>query len=756
MPCNYEYNEEGNRLEVDCSGCVYGSSVADYEECMKRTIEKLMEVKGVESIIFKNNREYEYPYEQTKLLAEIAETIQDITKEKGLRKIEKMSTSNCRHYFEKKYSEVKDLALEEMTKDPVGAYIHLKRNIRHMRMQIKDSDSQRTECKEKYLNKVLVPIKEMLESTRLIEEIKDEISGYHPGKRDIYREVFHPSVRPNFMRTKYMRQTPEEGSLLEQYSTGNSDIEIYDLPDETRPLYHFIPPEFKLKEKEYRILDTAQRYLSEHRPESTDFADSERTREVFSSIGKDLLKDISERRETNLSPEQVGKLTSILSRYSGGLGILEAMLEDTKIQDIYLNSPVGREPIFINHEEYGECRTNIIPSQEDAESWATKLRLSSGRPLDEANPVLDTSIEVPGGSARVTIIAPTLSPDGLGFALRRHREDPWTYPLYLQPDINYFNELFAGLMSFIIDGGRSFLIGGGRGSGKTSLLGASLMEMKRSWRLITSEDTLELPVNRLRDLDYDVQNLKSRSVITRVETELPASEAIRTALRLGDSALIMGEVRSTEAQALYEAMRIGAMAKTVAGTIHGESAYGLYDRVVHDLEVPKTSFKATDIIVICNRIKSASGLEEVRRVTNVTEVRKHWSEDPRAEDGFVPLMEYSAEEDQLKPTDTLLNGESEVINKISNQVKEWAGRWDRVWENINLRGKIKKTITDYALETGHKELMEAPFVVKSNSRFRLTMDEVKKEIGYVDPDETFDRWESWLKEQIKTGEFKNA
>ncbi len=757
MPCDYEYKDDEKKIEVNCSGCIYGSSIADYEECMARTIDKILEVKGVESIVFKNSREYEYPYEQTKLLVQIAEVMKEITKEMGLRKIENLEIQGCEKYFQDKYSEIQDLAIERLRRDPIGAYIQLKRRIRHIRIQIKDGEGgPQNKCKETYLKEILLPIKERLEETEIINAVEDGLSGYHPGKRDAYRELFYPSVRPNFMRTKYMRQTPEEGGLIEQYSVGNSTVEIYNIPGETRPLYHFSPPEFKLDEEEYSILDAAQRYLSEHRPETTEFAESERTREVFESIGRDLVKDISKRKGTRLSPEQTGRLTSILSRYTGGLGILEAMLEDEMIQDIYINSPIGRKPVFINHEEHGECKTNIIPTQDDAESWATKLRLQSGRPLDEANPVLDTSVEVPGGTARITVISPTLSPEGLGFALRRHREDPWTYPLYLKPDTKYINPLFAGLMSFVIDGGRSFLVGGGRGSGKTSLLGASMLEMKRKWRLITTEDTLELPVERLKRLGYDAQRLKSRSVITQVETELPAAEAIRTALRLGDSALIIGEVRSKEAKALYEAMRIGAMAKTVAGTIHGESAYGLFDRVVNDLGVPKTSFKATDLIIICNRIKSASGLSEIRRVVNVTEIRKHWSEDPLKEDGFVPLLEYSADEDELKPTDTLLNGESEVLNKIASQVKEWSGRWDRVWENINLRGKTKKAIVDYAMETGIDDLLEAPFVVKSNSKFRLIMENIKNEVGYVEPERTYGRWEDWIENQIKTGDYKDV
>ncbi len=89
--------------------------------------------------------------------------------------------------------------------------------------------------------------------------------------------------------------------------------------------------------------------------------------------------------------------------------------------------------------------------------------------------------------------------------------------------------------------------------------------------------------------------MKVASSMTKGTTEVPADEGIRTTLRMGDSALFIGEVRSTEAKALYEAMRIGASANVVAGTIHADSPYGVYDRVVNDLGVPKTSFKATDL-----------------------------------------------------------------------------------------------------------------------------------------------------------------
>ena len=48
--------------------------------------------------------------------------------------------------------------------------------------------------------------------------------------------------------------------------------------------------------------------------------------------------------------------------------------------------------------------------------------------------------------------------------------------------------------------------------------------------------------------------------------------------------------------------------------------------------------------------------------------------------------------DQLEPTDALINGDSEILKAIAGNVKDWAGNWDAVWDNIMLRGKVKEAI----------------------------------------------------------------
>lgn len=744
--CDYEYDQDTSKLRINCMGCLFGASIEDYDTCMARTIDKLMEVKKVSTIVMAKEREYEYDHKQTELLLEIARIIEEIVREKIISPIK--LGKGCERHFPEWSARLQYLVINLLRKDPIGAYAELLRDIRKTNINIRNARTRKEQdCLKRYKKGILLVLKEKMWKSNLIRMVEPHISGYHMGDRSLYRQIFTPSVRPNFMLTRYMITPPEHARSVERYKVEDSDVEIFKVPDSTECLYYIIPPEFRLSEEKYTVLDAARRYMAAHRPKTAEFVKSEKVREVFYNIGRDMIREMADSLGVRLTTPELNQLAQILTRYTAGLGVLEILLQDEKIQDLYINSPIEKIPIRIFHQDYEECKTNLIPTREDAESWATRLRIQSGRPLDEANPVLDTDLNVPGGRARFCVITRTLSPGGLGFAIRRHRDRPWTLPLFIKAKM--LDPLAAGLLSFLISGAASILIAGGRSSGKTSLLASLMTEMLPQTRQVVIEDTLEIPVDSLRELKYNIQRLKSRSVITMIETEMSADEALRTALRLGDSSLIVGEIRSKEAKALYEAMRIGALSNVVAGTIHGESPAGVYDRVVNDLGVPPTSFKATDIIPICKMLKSADGLSRFRRMTEITEVRKEWDEDPVKEGGFVPLMLYSAKDDKLKPTDTLVNGESEVLNRMASYVKEWSGNWDALWNNIKLRAKIKKTTVEISDTAKKPGLLEAEWVTKSNIQYYLIAEAIRKETGAMDPDRVYKEWLKWFKSSAR-------
>ncbi len=750
----YEVVKETNEniLKIDATSWSYVPSIESNPLVMSRVIELLIESPGVTRIVFNQRRNYIYNYDQTQMLVEIANLYNHLVKQKKLIGLGAVQGQNEPYHSEWR-TNLQRIVLNLLKQDPVGGYVELIRTIREEKIFLdKTENPQELTSRGSYIE-VLNYLKRLLEGTKLITLVKPYIAGYSIEQdRSFYRQLFNPEITPDFMFTRLMAEPPIESEELDIYKLDrDTEVNILRIPGDIKFLYHLIPPEFKISEDKYELLDLARRSLMEHKPSQEEFTNPERMRQTFFNIGRDLIQELAEYRGIELSFRELEDLASILVRYTVGFGLIEVLLQDPKIQDISINGPIGESPIFIVHQDYDECVTNIFPSLEDGESWASKFRLISGRPLDEANPVLDTELSLKNARARVAIISKPLNPSGLAFALRRHRDDPWTYPLFIKNKM--MNPLAAGLLSFLVDGARTILFSGTRSSGKTSLLGSTLVEIMRKYRIILVEDTQELPLDSLRKLGYNVQGMKVRSALTHTSSELGADEGIRTSLRLGDSSLIVGEIRSMEASALYEAMRIGALANVVAGTIHGADPYGVYDRVVNDLKVPKTSFKATDIIVISNPVRTADGLHKNRRVLQITEVRKHWEDDPLREKGFVDLMKYDTKDDTLKPTQDLINGDSEILKNIAGNIKEYSGNWDAVWENILLRARIKEALVNYAVKSNYSNLLESKFVVKSNDVFHQISDKIRGEVGYIDSKRTFYDWNEWIKDIIKKKEF---
>ncbi|HDR53454.1 MAG TPA: hypothetical protein ENN60_02155 [archaeon] len=723
-----------NVLEMNLLDAPFPPVIEESEACMEQVMMAIRKARRVHRIVLVERRIREYDENQTNLLTEVALTAEKlILPEREVRPSGSPIGADWVEFTRK--------VPKAFMRDPIGTFTEVRRELTWQQIEQEREIYPQYKAIRKVYLKALEGLLGTMKELKLIKLVEPLLEGYKVGDRTIYRRVFRATVRPNFTFTKLLTQYPS-GEEIDSYKVGESEVTIIQRPSQVRLFYHLIPPEFKLSEVEYELIERIKETLIAYKPKSEELVEPEATREAIHNIAVDMVKEDARDRRINLN---VNKLADIITRETVGFGALEVLLSDDRIQDITINAPLVN-PVFVYHADAEDCETNIYPTVEETLAWAARLRLLSGRPLDESNPVLDTQIEFGEVRARVAAITRSLSPFGLSFALRRHRARPWTLPLFIKHGM--LTPLAAGLASFFVDGSRTMLVAGTRGAGKTSLLQSLMVEIMRRYRVITVEDTLELPVRYMMGLNYNIQSMKVQSPINPIESELTAAAGIRTSLRLGDSALIMGEVRSTEALALYEAMRVGALANVVAGTIHGDSPYGVYDRVVNDLGVPKTSFKATDIIMVANPIKSADGLHKVRRLVEIAEVRKHWEDDPLRENGFVQLMKYNAKRDLLEPTSVLMDGESEIINSIAGRVREWAGDFEEVWKNIELRARLKQRLVEVATATSRNELLEADFVVQANDWFHIMEDQVREEVGAAEPDEVFNRWERWLKSQL--------
>ncbi|MBI5148743.1 type II/IV secretion system ATPase subunit, partial [Candidatus Pacearchaeota archaeon] len=486
----YEVAREAGQdiLYVNYLGSPSAPSLADSPIAMARTVDALIENPTVSRVIFVQQHNYSHDFNQVSMLIEIANLYNYFVKQEKIISASRLAPLACKRCLGQRFNGVNYLILNLLKQDPIGCYVEARRLLREERINARGLAPECEHCEESYL-RILEKFLMLLEKTALIKQV-GELEGHHVGSREIYRKFFKADIIPNFTFTRLVASFPPEAEIVSQYeiATGydKSIVTILKMPIETKYLYHLVPPEYALDENHYALLSLARTVLIEHRPKAEEFTDPERTRAVFFNISRDLLQELAETKRIKLTYRQLNRLATILVRHTIGFGVIEVLLQDEKLQDIVVNSPIGQTSIFVRHNDFDECSSNIIPSREDADSWAAKFRMQSGRPLDEANPVLDTDLALGKVRARVAVIQQPLSPHGIAYAFRRHREEPWTLPLFIKNKM--LNPLAAGLLSFLIDGARTLLVAGTRSSGKTSLLGSLLLEIMPKYRVIVVED----------------------------------------------------------------------------------------------------------------------------------------------------------------------------------------------------------------------------------------------------------------------------
>lgn len=732
--CPYEIKRktESKTLVINCRVCTDGNSTFCDQRCRQRIIQILQKEQGIDRLVLNHAIVKVFSGEDMRRIQGITRFVESYQSFHHLRFVHQ-NLPKCTSCLEKRQKELKR-SHEDVLRDPIDVFVRLREQVTEK--QARDPDC--AECEEKNQKQLLEILK------------NDDFLRRLPGK-DFTSEIFYtthvrPYVRPGFIDSYIHLEPPADAVFLRSYEVARKadhplQVSLYLLGSRPEKLYFVVPPEYELPREELYLLEDVRMHLSRHRPKDVSFMDPETAEEYFQRLGTQIIARYVEERKLDLDADRIKYLADLFSRYSAGFGILEDLLLDPHIQDIYVNAPVMNNPLHLvlDGEEY---TSNIFFSDSDIDALASRFRTLSGRAFSEASPVLDMDLE--RYRTRVTAISNPLTPRGVAFALRRHRSKPWTLAHFIAN--NMISPAAAGVLSFLIDGQASLLIAGSRGSGKTSLLSACVFEIPQRFRILSIEDTAEIPIDDFQRHGYKMQSLITKSITSSAaSTEVDPTDALHTALRLGESVLLLGEVRGVEAKVLFEAMRVGAAGNLIMGTIHGSTTRDVYERVVYDIGVPASSFKAVDAVMIAAPIRSEGGIERRRRVVQLSEITKTgWSSTPDPDKIFQDIMLYDTAKDQLCTTDLLDMGQSQVVQTIA---KKWGISVEKALENIQLRTEMKNAIV--AESSHHKELLEAETIRDANNMFWLGIEENKRRNGIVDYDEVRNVWMHWFSEYVR-------
>lgn len=249
-------------------------------------------------------------------------------------------------------------------------------------------------------------------------------------------------------------------------------------------------------------------------------------------------------------------LVTEVDRELTGLGPL-ASFAQPGVTDILVN---GNREVWIDDATGLHRSTVVFHDEQSVRRLAVRLAASAGRRLDDASPWVDARL--PNGMRLHAVLHP-LSRDGSSISLRLPATTPFT--LRDLEKRHMFTAQMRKQLQALIVSGDPFLVSGGTGTGKTTLLAAMLAEVPAMQRIVVVEDSAELRINHAHAvyLEGRPPNVEGAGAVTM-------RDLVRQSLRMRPDRLIVGEVRGAEVLDLLNALNTGHAGG--AATVHANSA----------------------------------------------------------------------------------------------------------------------------------------------------------------------------------------
>jgi pilus assembly protein CpaF len=247
-----------------------------------------------------------------------------------------------------------------------------------------------------------------------------------------------------------------------------------------------------------------------------------------------------------------------------GAGRLEPLLRTPGVTDVLVNGP---DAVYLDRGRGLEAAGVRFPDEAAVRRLAQRLAGSGGRRLDDATPYAD--VRLADGSRFHAVLAP-VARTGTVVSLRVPRARGFT-----------LDELAAAgtlgpegvrLLRAVVERRLAFLVSGGTGTGKTTLLSSLLGLVAPEERIVLVEDAGEL-----RPAHPHVVALEGRPPNIEGAGEVTVRTLVRQALRMRPDRLVVGEVRGGEVVELLAALNTGHDGG--CGTLHANSAVDVPARI---------------------------------------------------------------------------------------------------------------------------------------------------------------------------------
>ena len=289
-------------------------------------------------------------------------------------------------------------------------------------------------------------------------------------------------------------------------------------------------------------------------------------------------------------------------------GLLNSVLQDPEVTEIMVNDLRN-----IAIEKRGQIIVTPIRFKTlyELNRVVSLLLEPSGKVLSADQPFAVSSL--PDGS-RVHVAGPPVTEFGPCITIRRF---PKRYSIENFVTNGTLDARMAHFLSACVAGRQNILISGGTGTGKTTILNSLIALIPPHERVITIEDTAEIPLilpNQVKMMT------RAKSAGTEAIT---ARDLVANSLRMRPDRIIVGECRGSEAMDMIQAMNTGHQGSMT--TIHANSPRDALFRLetlmmTSGLDLPLGAIRrqiasAVQLIIQIRRFRSGA-----RKIISIQEV----------------------------------------------------------------------------------------------------------------------------------------
>ncbi len=227
-----------------------------------------------------------------------------------------------------------------------------------------------------------------------------------------------------------------------------------------------------------------------------------------------------------------------------GAGVLQQFLCDDSVSDVCVN---GAGPVWVDRGDGLRATDVALRDEQSVRRLAQRLVTACGRRLDDAMPYADARL---ADGTRLHAVLPPLSPGGTLLSLRLPPRRTFTLDDLVAAGSVHTSG--ADMLQELVRKRIAFVVSGGTGTGKTTVLSTLLSLADARERLVLVEDAIEL-----RPRHPHVVRLESRLANAEGAGGVDLSVLVRQALRMRPDRLVVGEVRGREVVDLLAALNTG-------------------------------------------------------------------------------------------------------------------------------------------------------------------------------------------------------